>query len=379
MNTILLHRCVPRYREALFEALYAEFGWTVVAASNFPAPRGFAVVRGERPWLRRVPFVFPDPGNLYRADVPVRKILEETEAVHVIAELSARMSSSWSLPRAVRRRRGRLIFWGHGLNLNRGFGARSWPSQAARVFCAYRASASITYSERGSRYLRCFPGLGPVFTVRNGLGVSRARLPPPPPFGRRERGTMVTIGRLTAEKRVHVLIDALKLARRTLPFLRLWIVGDGPERARLEERAGDDDSIRFFGAIHDESRIGEILQAADLAVFGGAVGLSVNHVLQYGLPVVAFARGRHGPGHGPEVDYVIEGKTGRLVSPADAGSMAEAWESVYAKGKRPAEESLESIREFVETHLTLESMLEDFARVYAFLCRARSATREGGA
>lgn len=44
----------------------------------------------------------------------------------------------------------------------------------------------------------------------------------------------------------------------------------------------------------------------------GATGLSVNHALAYGLPVVAFPRGPQGPCHCPVVDYVCQGHAGWL-------------------------------------------------------------------
>jgi len=69
--------------------------------------------------------------------------------------------------------------------------------------------------------------------------------------------TLVTIGHLVARKRHEEVISALNLLRERYPTLRYVIVGDGPERERLEEQVGSlslTDRVEFRGQQpHDEA------------------------------------------------------------------------------------------------------------------------------
>ncbi len=66
------------------------------------------------------------------------------------------------------------------------------------------------------------------------------------------RGTsrLVVVGRLSVEKGIDRVIDALPYMVDTYPRLSLWIVGDGPERSRLERRVAQqvlESYVHFWG------------------------------------------------------------------------------------------------------------------------------------
>jgi glycosyltransferase involved in cell wall biosynthesis len=117
----------------------------------------------------------------------------------------------------------------------------------------------------------------------------------------------VTVGRLIPLKRVDGLLEALK----ELPDLGLVVVGDGPERLRLERRArelGVSDRVYFAGQRSKKEALG-LMAACDLFVLN-SVHEGFPHVvleaMALGLPVVATAAGGT-----PEV--VRDGETGLLV------------------------------------------------------------------
>jgi glycosyltransferase involved in cell wall biosynthesis len=117
----------------------------------------------------------------------------------------------------------------------------------------------------------------------------------------------VTVGRLIPLKRVDGLLEALK----ELPDLGLVVVGDGPERPRLERLARDlgvSDRVYFAGQRSKKEALG-LMAACDLFVLNSAhEGLPyvVLEAMALGLPVVATAVGGT-----PEV--VRDGETGLLV------------------------------------------------------------------
>lgn len=59
----------------------------------------------------------------------------------------------------------------------------------------------------------------------------------------------VYVGRLVAEKRIDLLIEAFEAVARHFADVRLWIIGDGPERVRVASMAARDSRIVRFGEV----------------------------------------------------------------------------------------------------------------------------------
>lgn len=152
-------------------------------------------------------------------------------------------------------------------------------------------------------------------------GITRDAAPPVP---RSPATHVVMAGRLTDLKGGAVMLDALAPASRTLGLsLSLTVVGDGPERRRLEARArACCVAARFFGWASAAERNG-ILRTAHLLAMPslwpepwGLVGLEAACL---GVPTVAFAVGGI-----PE--WLTAGESGEL-APADpptADGLADA-------------------------------------------------------
>lgn len=144
------------------------------------------------------------------------------------------------------------------------------------------------------------------------------------------RPTVLTIARLEDRYKGHdVVLRALPLVRARVPEVRWQIVGDGPLRPALEDRAralGLDGAVQFLGPVNDESRNQKL---ADADVFcmvsrlpaggfaGEGFGIVYLEANAYGLPVVA-------GGVGGATDAVVDGETGILVDPEDHVAVADA-------------------------------------------------------
>ncbi len=170
-------------------------------------------------------------------------------------------------------------------------------------------------------------------TVRNGIEVEAFA----PDAARRARvrrrlavpdaqAVLLFSGRLTAVKGVAVLLGAL---RRIAAPPRVWIAGDGPERARLEAQAAGL-PVTFLGWRDD---VADLLRAADglvLPSFHEGLPLAVLEGMAAGLPVLATAVAGT-----PEA--VVHGETGFLVPPGDEAALAgaiEAWIKLGPAGRR---------------------------------------------
>src|SRR2546426_6931235 len=135
-------------------------------------------------------------------------------------------------------------------------------------------------------------------------------------------GGIVTVGRLSAQKRIPLLLEAVAELRATGRGLPLTIVGDGPERSALERRVaelGVAGLVRFRGEV-PPARIPDVLGDADVFAFpaiGEGLGLAAAEALMLGVPIVATRDG------GGITDIVPSNGAGRLVQP-DAREFARA-------------------------------------------------------
>lgn len=136
---------------------------------------------------------------------------------------------------------------------------------------------------------------------------------------------LVYLGRLKGHKNVDHIVRALALLnRRDSTRLRLDLIGDGPERVRLEELAqtlGVTDQVTFHGRV-ETYRAKALLKRSKVFVHastqqcGGSMNLLEANAC--GLPVVCY---RHPLGIDP--GHVLEGETGLMVSPAEPESLAD--------------------------------------------------------
>lgn len=148
-------------------------------------------------------------------------------------------------------------------------------------------------------------------------GVDPARYERP----RRETGAhLVFVGRLAAVKGVPVLFEALRGLIADHPDLRLTLVGDGPERAALEARAGDlRGRVDFLGYRSQAEVAGLLRDATALVLPSFAEGLPVvlMEALAARVPVVATRIAG-------VAELVEDGVSGRLVAPGDPAALRAA-------------------------------------------------------
>lgn len=101
---------------------------------------------------------------------------------------------------------------------------------------------------------------------------------------------MLYVGRVSQEKEVQVLVDAyLDLKRDADKKVKLVIVGDGPDRERLQRYAKNSDVI-FTGMLSGQA-LAEAFASADVFCFASQVETFGNVVLEAmasGLPVLAY-------------------------------------------------------------------------------------------
>lgn len=178
------------------------------------------------------------------------------------------------------------------------------------------------------------------------------------------------VGRMTAVKRTDDVLEAFRLLREQGIDACLCLVGDGPDRERLERRAAELGVIRdtlFLGYQEDVAPYYAAFDALVLPSANEGTPVSVIEALAAETPVVATRVGG-------VPDVVREGEEGFLVDAGDTGELAERLARL-ARDAKLRRRLGESGRERVLTRYAVDRLLDDIDRLYRELLRtARSGT-----
>ena len=128
---------------------------------------------------------------------------------------------------------------------------------------------------------------------------------------------LLSVGRLSAEKRVGVLLDAFAHVTLQRRGVRLVVAGDGPASRELEHTAPA--GTHFVGELTGEA-LAELYASADVFCFPSTTDTFGQVVLEAGasgLPVIAADAGGAG-------ELVVAGRTGLLFPPDEPRALAAA-------------------------------------------------------
>ena len=129
-------------------------------------------------------------------------------------------------------------------------------------------------------------------------------------FRSAELPTIVFIGRLTVQKKLYLLLQAVLEINITNVAINLLIIGSGGEEEELKrfgQNGVDRGWLHFAGALYDEQEIAKYLCASDLCVSPGNVGLTCIHSMGYGTPVCTHGDLRY---QMPEAEAIVDGYNG---------------------------------------------------------------------
>jgi len=167
------------------------------------------------------------------------------------------------------------------------------------------------------------------------------------------------IGRLAKQKRVQDLIWTVETLRQIRPRLRLVIVGDGPDRERLENFARDigvTKHVRFLGHREDASRWLELFDVFCLASSFEGMSNSLMEAMSVGKPVIASDIPANR-------ELVVQSETGFLPKLADTvGFMQFLRRLIDEPGL--VEKFGQAGRERIQQFFSISRMVDAYADVY---------------
>lgn len=216
-----------------------------------------------------------------------------------------------------------------------------------------------------------------VTHIYNGVDADRFRaLPsgrsplPGSPFNDPRLFVIGTVGRLEAVKDQMNLARALELVLAQAPQaaerLRWVVVGDGPQRAALEQavRAAGAEALVWFAG--ERSDVADVLRALDCFVLPSlAEGISntLLEAMATALPVIATRVGAN-------ADLMDDGRAGQLVPRGDPQALAGAILAYLADPAAVRRDGAAG-RQIVERRFSLERMIDAYGALYSRLLAER--------
>ena len=176
--------------------------------------------------------------------------------------------------------------------------------------------------------------------------------------------TLVYVGRLEPIKNHSLLLHAFRIALSSLPNLRLWMVGDGSERKKLESltaELGIAAQVTFWGQQLD---VTPFFSSADAFVMSSlSEGLPVSLLQGFSLGVPAIVTDVGGM-----AEAVRLANGGLIVSTTDPGDMAAAILEV-ARDDEDWRRFSENAETAFRKHFSFRIMADAYMDLY---CKARS-------
>ncbi len=133
-----------------------------------------------------------------------------------------------------------------------------------------------------------------------------------------DRPVVLSVGRLSEEKNIPTIVEAVERLQHRSPAPVLLVVGDGPERATLEARFAGKSFVRFTG-LQSGDTLKKLYASARAFAFASRVdtlGLVNMEAMASGLPVLV-------PADACIAEFVTDGQSARLY-PFGASGLAEA-------------------------------------------------------
>ena len=214
-----------------------------------------------------------------------------------------------------------IWFWGHGL-----YGNESKLKKFFRLSFLKLADKQLLYEKRAEQML-----------IENGFKKENLEIiynsldyelqkklfqeletekPARIPYFENDYPTLLFTGRLTQQKKLEILIRAVKELDKSNYKVNLLIIGEGSQKDRLMRllKKLHLKNFYFYGSLYDEKEISSLIYNSDLCVSPGNVGLTAIHSLSYGTAVASHNNFNN---QMPEVGSILDGVNGFLFRDGD--------------------------------------------------------------
>lgn len=219
-----------------------------------------------------------------------------------------------------------------------------------------RAEAVTTPTRRAAEFLEKYTGLTGVHAISCGIDADNYA----PRFEPRTENRILFVGRVTGEKQIDVLVQAVALLDPGLD-VQVDIVGGGDQRRHLEhlvDTLGLSRRFTFTGYVTDEELRDAYSRATVFAMpsIAELQSIATMEAMASGLPIVA-ANAMALP------HLVHDGKNGYLFEPGDARDLADKLTLVFTRAPDELEVLKRESLKLIEAH-DIKRTLTTFERLY---------------
>lgn len=330
---LVVYHFFPHYRAGIIDELSKSEAYDYLFCGDSTDPtmsgiRAHAWKPGTRPIIVRSRYVWP--GVLFQSQVVQLALTGRFDGFVFLGD--PHFVTTWIAAILARLRRKRVLFWTHG-----------WLRSADRSMKG-RVRDAFFHLPHG---LLLYGDRGKVIGIRRGFRAAALHVVynsiPVMDHGRAEcelrklaqeararvtstahEAVILCSGRVIADRRIDLLLEAIALLRKRGRGAHALLIGDGPDRAKLEVLAARlDVPVYWVGECYDSEQLAVWFSAADLSVIPHRSGLSVLQSLAYGTPVLT---GDDPESEMPEWEAIQPGLTGGFYREGNVGSLADAIE-----------------------------------------------------
>lgn len=273
----------------------------------------------------------------------------------------------------------KFILYSHGYNRTKGFFPETVWADKYRLFLMKLADAMVIYTNSDKKKLSQYIDSNKIFVAQNTLDRAQfltikssleaeGKAQVKQRLGFTHTYNLIFIGRMLKEKMPEILLDIYERLNPKLPNqIGLHFVGGG-DIAHLQEIVAKNNwgnAVKFYGAIYDDAKTGELLFASDMLIAPNYMGLSVNHAFLFNCPVTTFEENSF-VNHGPEIEYVVNNKTGFVVPDVSVEKMAADILN-YLQNEHLQIEMKKNIKQKIEIELTTDKMVKGFTDAVDFV------------
>ena len=350
-NLTILQTAAPGYRERFFDCLYSALNNNFCLFAGDEYFEESVKTNLDKPYLKRIKNVFLFKRKLLLQLNFRREVLSSR---FLVLELNPRILTNWLFLLLRKFLKGkRTILWGH-----------AWPRSGRYskhdIFRNIMRSLSdeiIVYTKTQADELKEKMPNKKIKYASNALyyehemGVDKSIMDPK---------HLIYVGRLVKRKKTMLLIEAFNLIKDKLPLdTKLLIVGDGPEREKLENYIMENNlsnKVVLLGYMNDYFSLKKLYHRSVVSVSPGYVGLSIIQSFSFGVPMLI---SRDEP-HSPEIEAAIEGFNALFFNTDDVKDLSEKILEFFNTCYWSSLEKRMEICEFCKKNYSIERMVEPF-------------------
>jgi glycosyltransferase involved in cell wall biosynthesis len=363
----ILYKSMPQWRRRFFELLRDRLGEEGIQFQLIygqpgakDAPKKDTV---ELDWAQRIENRIIRLGRRELYWQPCLDLLQGADLV--IVEQASKLLINYILQARYFLGGTRFAFWGHGKNFAPG--DSHWLGEFLKRGVSKRVHWWFAYNARSAAVVQSlgFPANRTTLTqnaidTRDLIAAARAVDPSTLKAIRVElrltgRNVCMYAGAMYRDKRLSFLLEACELIRRRVPDFEMIFIGTGADAGLVSQAALRHSWIKYVGPKFDHEKV-PYFMLSKLFLLPGVVGLAVLDAFALGVPLVTTAV----PGHGPEIDYLDDGKNGVVVPQAQSLTAYARQVTELLRDERQRQLLVAGCQASAEIY-TIENMVERFA------------------